>query len=112
MPRPDGRLRRREGRPPAHRPGAVVSLPSGLLSACRSCGAEIVWAITGSGKRMPVDADPTPDGNLILTDDPPHAVMLVQGQDSLFAAGAGGDSPRYTSHFATCEFADQHRRTR
>jgi hypothetical protein len=27
------------------------------MSECRSCGAEIVWVVTDSGKRIPVDAE-------------------------------------------------------
>lgn len=34
---------------------------------CASCGAPITWAITPAGKRMPVDAEPTPNGNVELT---------------------------------------------
>lgn len=35
---------------------------------CRTkeCGKPIIWAETGTGKRMPVDADPVPGGNIAL----------------------------------------------
>jgi hypothetical protein len=79
---------------------------------CRSCGALIFWATTTKLKRMPVDAEPTADGNLILGEPkqpfPQYPTVMVLGP---------GDTPkpgveRYTSHFATCPQAATHRRSR
>ena len=78
------------------------------MSACRSCGAEIAWYVTVNHKRIPLDAEPSPDGNLIVEDSmEPHMAMFT-------SAGPGEDlgTPRYTSHFATCPNAAQHRRPR
>ena len=36
------------------------------VGKCKSCGAKITWAITGNGKRIPVDFAPDPKGNLVL----------------------------------------------
>jgi hypothetical protein len=75
------------------------------VSTCRSCGAEIRWAVSMStGRRMPIDAEPTPDGNVLLHPG---------GGATVLAAGVPvpvGRS-RYTSHFATCPHANTHRRT-
>ena len=69
---------------------------------CRSCGAEILWGTTPRGSKMPVDADPSPSGEWLLRED-----------GSLEHAPAGYVSPDlYTSHFATCPNALQHRRPR
>jgi hypothetical protein len=57
---------------------------------CRSCGAEIVWFQTRSGKRMPVDEIST---------------RPTDAQHQL-------DLNRHVSHFATCPNANQHRRPR
>jgi hypothetical protein len=70
-------------------------------SLCRSCSAPIIWAKTSLGKNMPVDATPTPAGNLLLRDD---GTVLTLG-----AAGAGAIGTRHTSHFATCPNAREHR---
>jgi hypothetical protein len=86
------------------------------MSRCRSCDAEIVWAVTDSGKRIPVDAEPVDGGNVLLSDrgvqagprTPLATAVGKRVQPSLF----GDDSLRYTSHFATCPHADTHRRTR
>lgn len=79
------------------------------MNTCRSCDASIVWADTSSGSRMPVDAEPVPDGNLVLTyPSPGRALALVVDPAQLLL----DDPPRYRSHFATCPNADQHRRNR
>ncbi len=78
------------------------------MSTCRSCRARVLWVVTDGGKRMPVDADPVPDGTLVIADrgadDTPHVTSVAP--DALLI----DDPPRYRSHFATCPNADQHRR--
>lgn len=71
------------------------------MSACRSCGAEILWAVTENGKRIPLDADPsivkTPGAFELRGDDPPLAI-------------AARSRRVFVSHFATCPHAAQHRK--
>lgn len=69
---------------------------------CRSCQAPIRWKLTEAGKRMPIDRDPVPDGNVVLLDgDRVHVLHADEVAD---------DVPRYVSHFATCPNARGHRR--
>jgi hypothetical protein len=82
------------------------------MSTCRSCGAGIVWAVTAKGKRMPVDAEPHPDGNVTTVPNGAGrgtllALVHPPGQQPLDA-----DEPRYRSHFATCPQAAAHRHPR
>lgn len=70
---------------------------------CRSCEAPIVWARhAGTGRRVPVDAEPTTDGNVELhnaaagTDGPPVVECNVHHQPPLDAG------PLRLSHFVTC----------
>ncbi len=79
-------------------------------SKCKSCGAVIVWAFTPRGKRIPVDAAPdATKGNLVLVPNGfGHAMRLVASAVSSADFGA----LHYTSHFATCPQADEHRRPR
>lgn len=70
------------------------------LSTCRSCGALIMWCVTGHGKKMPVDARETATGNLVLEPQPDGELLARYVE-----AGTG----THTSHFATCPNADQHR---
>lgn len=67
---------------------------------CRSCGAAIIWCVTGNGKKMPIDARPTDTGNLVLEGTEPTAVYVDPGTGT------------HTSHFATCPNADKHRRSK
>lgn len=83
-------------------------------SRCRSCGADILWVKwERSGKRMPVDAvadmRPRPKGGDI--------VLTLRGGDfgellaeKFYPPKHGEKRNRYTSHFATCPNADEHRR--
>ena len=73
------------------------------MSACRSCGADVHWAITTGGKRMPVDAEPTPNGNLLLEKDDTGGWIV-------WPANTGADLPLHTSHFASCPNASHHRK--
>lgn len=77
---------------------------------CRSCGAPIIWADTITGRRMPLDKEPSKDGNIVLglrSDDVPLA--LVQTAQTLQRLLLKGER-LYTSHFATCPEASKHRR--
>jgi len=66
------------------------------MAYCSSCGAQILWGKTRSGKAMPLDAEPDPNGSWGLDGD-----RIVNGTVD----------PRYTSHFATCPNASSHRKT-
>jgi hypothetical protein len=80
---------------------AAVALPGGVVSRCRSCGAEIVWAMHEfTRRRMPLDAEPIEAGNVALED----GVARVLRPNSPY------QGPRYVSHFATCPNAKEHRR--
>lgn len=74
------------------------------MSACRSCRAEIWWARTESGKRIPLDPEPVPDGNVVVVQDSPPVVRVLAAADLPLHI-----VPTYKSHFATCPHADTHR---
>lgn len=78
-----------------------------MTARCRSCQAEIVWAETERGKRMPVDAAPNPrNGSIVLRERAGEAPLAIAGvPDEAFPG-----EPRYTSHFATCPEAARWRR--
>jgi len=62
-----------------------------MTEICKSCGAPIVWKMTDKGKPMPLD--PKPKTVCFQNDDGTITVKLA-----------------YISHFATCIWADQHRK--
>lgn len=82
------------------------------MSACRSCGRPVRWAVTANGKRMPLDVDGVPGGNVVLHPPPepdgPHLAKVYR--DTEAAVAAEGEATRYLSHFATCPQAGRWRR--
>lgn len=77
------------------------------MSRCRSCNAEIEWAITGGEKRMPVQYDE--GGDLVVWTEKAilRCRVLAHTGDTIMA-----DERLAVSHFALCPRADQHRRPR
>jgi hypothetical protein len=69
--------------------------------ACPDCAAPILWLTTGTGARMPVDANPDPvRGNVIV--DRQYAGVL--GHTKAAAARVAG-RPLHTHHRVTCPHA-------
>lgn len=64
-----------------------------MSDRCRSCGAAIIWALTGAGKRIPLDDDPAAEGGRYRLEPDGVAVYV--------AVPLAGE-PLYVSHFATC----------
>lgn len=74
---------------------------SGGPQRCRYCGAPIIWCLTEKGRRMPLDAEPTPDGHLRLDS--------ATGRCQVVGVGSP-EHQHYTSHFATCPRAAEARK--
>lgn len=79
---------------------------------CRSCGAPIRWAVSlTTHKRMPLDAEPTRDGNIGVvewrTQESGLPLPVVAYNPS---TGTQRTPYRYTSHFATCPQAKHWRK--
>ena len=78
------------------------------MPACRSCGSEILWAITVNGKPIPIDREPSADGNVRITMDTSgrrQALVLGPLDVELYPEG----EPLYLSHFVTCPQSDEWR---
>lgn len=74
------------------------------MSTCRSCGARITWLETDGGKKIPVDEDPVPYGNIVVIGGMAHVIGTRDVSELAFV------EPRYRSHFATCPQAKEWRR--
>jgi hypothetical protein len=72
------------------------------ISHCRSCGAQMIWAMSGKGKTMPVDALPDDKGNV--------AVVIDHGTVRALIVTAESIGPRHLSHFVTCPQAAKWRK--
>ena len=82
-----------------------------MIGQCRSCRAPVIWARTEAGKRMPLDPEPTADGNVR-----PDIPNRYDGEGNVLVAVLGPlereahDGPLHVPHFATCPDADRWRR--
>jgi hypothetical protein len=77
------------------------------MAHCKSCNAEILWALGPNGNAMPMDLLPDANGQWqVASDGAQNRARYVQ----TFERNPAGTY--YTSHHATCPFASQHRRAR
>jgi hypothetical protein len=66
-----------------------------------------VWAITEAGKRVPLDAEPVPDGNVLVIGERMGSPLVTVGTPPGLLEPPG---TRYVAHFATCPDAGEWRR--
>jgi len=80
------------------------------MARCKSCGTEIKWIRMKTGISMPVDAKPI--SYRIAVPGATGTLKLVTPEGRLVSGffDPGSDLKGYTSHFATCPHANQHRR--
>jgi len=72
-----------------------------MASICKSCRAPIKWIqMAKSGKKNPLDVQPTPDGNVAIGGDGLGYIVNDMNRKP----------PLYKSHFATCPNAQQHKK--
>lgn len=75
-----------------------------MSDKCKSCGAPVIWCVTTTGGKMPVDAQPAEGGNLEVKETPSGAACTNVKKDE--RAG----KQLHKSHFVTCPSASQHRK--
>ena len=77
------------------------------MTACKSCGAKVVWAVSAkTGGRMPLDAEPVENGNVVVDFNHPVPEFTTLRPMEV----AVHDGPLYLSHFATCPDQKQWRK--
>lgn len=74
---------------------------------CRACGAAMVWGKWPSGKGVPLDAEPSSQGDIRLQPNGDAEKLTGLQLDS---ARDGGEQ-LYVTHFATCPSADSFRKS-
>lgn len=79
------------------------------MSKCASCGADIVWARSSSGRKIPVDVDPDASGNVLLEDRDGDVFAVIVSSLRASNSQETGHVLR-TSHFQTCPQAKWWRR--
>lgn len=82
------------------------------MSYCRSCGKEIKWIRMKSGKMMPCDMPP----HRFIEDKEGKYLFITQYGDTVRGVLDDRGIPDvsghwgYISHFATCPYAEKHRK--
>lgn len=78
------------------------------MTACSSCGKEVMWVITeASNKRMPLNPQLVMGGNVIVVDKADSRTPVVR---VLKKAEVDPERAAYVSHFADCPGAATHRK--
>jgi hypothetical protein len=83
----------------------LVPLPEFGPSRCRECGAVIVWALTDTDRRQPVDYEPDPQGTLeLFVEHFPDGSEVDPGVQRVRRRPPGrpASSPAWAVHWATC----------
>lgn len=80
---------------------------SRTITACRSCDAPVIWIKHAkTGTPAPIDAEPTPDGNVMLSGD----CYIVLGTAEARAEARRNGFDLHTNHFQTCKDAKRWKR--
>jgi hypothetical protein len=74
---------------------------------CRGCDADIVWAQVPSGKNLPFDAEPSVDGQWLLTGEGRNRRARHLRPEEI-----SGRTDLHVPHMATCPCAEVFRRAR
>lgn len=75
-------------------------------SQCWGCRATIFWCMMPSGKWMPLDETPHPQGNIAVINGQEEGVIVKPG------AKLDDGVSLYKTHYATCSYAARFRRPR
>lgn len=80
--------------------------PARRIVQCLTCGADIFWAVSTKNRAMPINAQPTADGDLILTRRLDGVLVAIALKD-----GDPSTDPRFVSHLIMCPDAGTFRRS-
>lgn len=79
------------------------------MTKCRSCGADIIWIITKTGRKMPCNAEPIFFDLANMNDEGTKVFVKDNGTIAIGIENPEGQEVGYISHFATCPEADKWR---
>jgi hypothetical protein len=88
-----------------------MSIPGGVATNCKSCGAEIVFASSlTSGKTMPIDVAPSDKGNIELQETWGGVYYRVVPKQERDNPTLLTPQELHLAHFVTCPYASHHRK--
>jgi hypothetical protein len=74
-----------------------------MADKCRRCAAPIRWGKTAKGRRMPLDAEPNPEGNVVMLDEFGNVRVLKKDEEPPRGVA------RWMPHWASCPHAEAFR---
>lgn len=78
-----------------------------MADRCRSCKAPVRWAITATGRLMPLNLEPDDNGEWAIAKadraGTPRVIYVPPARREDYAGSL------YVPHWATCPYAEQHR---
>lgn len=83
-----------------------------MAETCSGCGAAVVWALTPSGGKSPLDREPAETGNVMLIRVDHIGLMAITLSKEGLQLARDHGLPLRLSHFATCPEREQFQRTR
>jgi hypothetical protein len=81
-----------------------------MADACTACGCRLVWALTPTGARAPIERDPSPAGNVLILDVSHIGLMAVTLSKEGLQLVRDHGLPLRLNHFASCPEKEQFRR--
>lgn len=87
-----------------------MTMGIGYITQCKSCHKDIIFIKMASGKNMPCDTEPI--SYRTAMPGVKGSLTLITPDGKIASGDFDPDSNKYgyTSHFATCPNANQHRR--
>lgn len=80
------------------------------MAKCKSCGAEIIWVKMRSGKSAPCNPEPIHYRKFVHNIENMLVLVTPEGDVTPGEACEDSDLFGYISHFATCPYANKHRK--
>jgi hypothetical protein len=82
-----------------------------MTDRCTACDTPLIWAVTPAGKRAPITAEATENGNVLVLQprNLTEKLAVTLSGDSLELARKHG-LPLHLNHFADCIAADDFKR--
>ena len=80
------------------------------MTKCRSCGANIIWIITKTGRKMPCNAEPIFFDLANMNDEGTKVFVKDNRIIAIGIENPEGQEVGYISHFATCPEAEKWRK--
>lgn len=92
-------------------PESTAQAAAPTAKPCNYCGKKIVWTKTEKGGRMPLDAAPDTNGNVLIYMHAGEAISAVVAKKARLDAIRAQGTPMYLHHKLSCPRASEWQRS-